>query len=302
MPLFSIQLCINKIASNKIICQDKLKRALKNYFPLSEIFGLFQKSLEDVDSQIRLMGKREKKDRVKRRRYSKFYTPPRPSPVLVGEGDTKGSNFLEWVLFAEAAEGASGTTVGHLFETHTPSTELTGFFNPLAWDNHRRADIITSPAEAAGLRPRLKGHAYFPLCSPPGKSEGLPIHLFVTHTDTATAEDTPVILHRESDFEQSHAGSNVLGYFHIGSAGNQEFCQHLSRTDYSWGLGLNHHPLSDLMRAGCIDNWFTTIITDLDHTDPASSIRRKVFHVTHRRDVNSKLSPGLEDSASLLYF
>ena len=70
MPLFSIQLCINKIASNKIICQDKLKRALKNYFPLSEIFGLFQKSLEDVDSQIRLMGKREKKDRVKRRRYS----------------------------------------------------------------------------------------------------------------------------------------------------------------------------------------------------------------------------------------
>jgi hypothetical protein len=58
MPLFSIQLCINKIASNKIICQDKLKRALKNYFPLSEIFGLFQKSLEDMDSQIRLMGKR----------------------------------------------------------------------------------------------------------------------------------------------------------------------------------------------------------------------------------------------------
>jgi len=36
MPLFSIQLCINKIASNKIICQDKLKRALKNYFPLSD--------------------------------------------------------------------------------------------------------------------------------------------------------------------------------------------------------------------------------------------------------------------------
>jgi hypothetical protein len=29
MPLFSIQLCINKIASNKIICQDKLKREIE---------------------------------------------------------------------------------------------------------------------------------------------------------------------------------------------------------------------------------------------------------------------------------
>ena len=44
--------------------------------------------------------------------------------------------------------------------------------------------------------------------------------LLVLEIDAETAEDTPIILHGESDFKQSHAGSDVLSHLHIGSAGD----------------------------------------------------------------------------------
>ena len=193
----------------------------------------------------------------------------------------KGSNSLEWVLFAETAKGPHGTTLWHFFNSDASSTEFSRFCNALARDNYCRTDIITSPTETAGLRPDFKGHAYFPTHSSSNKSEGFSIHLFVAHPDAETAKDTSIIFHGESDFEQSHAGSNVLRYLHIGSAGDQEFGQHLPCADDSRGLRLNDHPLPDFMGAGSIYKSLTpSVVADLDYTDPTSPIRGKMIYIT----------------------
>jgi hypothetical protein len=131
-----------------------------------------------------------------------------------------GLHSLEWVLFAEAAKGSHGATARHLLHPNASSTEFARLLNSLARNNHPRTNIITSPAEAAGLWPYFKGHAHFSTHASSYKSEGLSVHLFVTHPDTETTEDTPVIFHGKSDFEKPHAGSNVLSHFHIGSTGD----------------------------------------------------------------------------------
>ena len=161
----------------------------------------------------------------------------------------ESSSHSEWVLFAEAAKGPCGTASGHFFETRTPSTELSGLCNTLAWNNHPWADIITSAAEAATFWSDLKGHAHFPTHASSCKSEGLSVHLFVAHPDAEAAEDTSVIFHGESNSEKSHAGGDVLGHFYIGSAGYEEFGRHFSCAHDSWKFGLNHHSFSDLMGA-----------------------------------------------------
>jgi hypothetical protein len=153
--------------------------------------------------------------------------------------------------------------------------------NPLAGNNDAWTHIITSPAETAGLWPDLKRHAHFSAHSSSYKSKGFSIHLFVTHSDAETTEDTPIIFHGKSNFEKPHAGGNVLSDLDIGSARDQEFGKHFSRADDSWGSGLDHYAFLNLMGAGSIDKSLTpSVIADLDHTDPTSSIRRKMVHIT----------------------
>jgi hypothetical protein len=167
-------------------------------------------------------------------------------------------------------------------------------------DNESGADIFTPPAETAGLGPHLKGHAYFPARSPSYKTEGFSIHLLVTHPDTKATKNTAVVFHGEPDFEKPHAGSNVLSDFYVGGTGHEKFSQYLSCLNDPWGFGLNDHPLADSASAGGIDKWFATIDADLHHTDPTSSIRSKIFHITYGRDVNSNFTGRLQNGAPFL--
>ena len=139
---------------------------------------------------------------------------PSLTPIW-GEG-----NKLKGVLLTEATEGSCGATAWHLFETDTSSAELAGICDPLAWNNHPRTDIITSPAETAGLWSDLKRHAHFSAHSSSNKSEGLSIHLFVAHPNTKAAENTTIVLHGKSDFEKTHACRDFLSHLHIGSTGD----------------------------------------------------------------------------------
>jgi hypothetical protein len=141
----------------------------------------------------------------------------------MGEGEGEGTFPLQRVLFAEAAEGSSRATSRHLLETDAPSAEFSGVCNSMAWNNHPRTDIVTSPAETAGFGSNFKGHTHFSTHPSSNKSERLSVHLFITHPDAETAEDTPVIFHGKSNFEEPHPGSDVLSYLHIWSAGHQEF-------------------------------------------------------------------------------
>jgi hypothetical protein len=143
----------------------------------------------------------------------------RDAPGAAIKIEQEGFN-SEWVLFAEAAESAYGATIGHLFNPDTPSAEFSRFCYTLARNNYSRANIITTPAETTGFWPDFKGPAHFSTHSSSYKSECLSIHLFITHPDAEPAEDTSIIFHGKSDFEQSHTGSDVLGYFHIWGAGN----------------------------------------------------------------------------------
>jgi hypothetical protein len=118
----------------------------------------------------------------------KPFTPPL-TPIL-GEG-----NKLKWVLFAKATKGPCGATLWHLLHPDAPSAQFARLFHSLAGDDHARTNIIATPAETAGLWPDFKGHAHFSTHSSPYKSEGLSVHLFITHPDAEAAEDTPVILH-----------------------------------------------------------------------------------------------------------
>jgi hypothetical protein len=45
----------------------------------------------------------------------------------------------------------------------------------------------------------------------------------------------------------------------------------------------------------------SSIVADLDHTDPTSSIRSEIFHIAYRRDVDAKLKGSLENGAPLLH-
>ena len=128
-----------------------------------------------------------------------------------GLGWGKRPPVLERVSIAEAPKSSCGTAAGHFLEAGTPSTEFSGFFHSLAGDDYPGANEIASPAETAGFRPHLEGHAYFSAHSPPGKPERPSAHLFITHADAESAEDTSLVLHRKPDLEDTHAGGNVLG-------------------------------------------------------------------------------------------
>ena len=132
----------------------------------------------------------------------------------------KDSFLLKRVLFAEAAEGSCGTTRRHLLEADTFPTEFPGFFNPLTWNNHPRADIVTSPAETAGFGPNLEGHTYFSTHSSPSKPEGFSVHLLITHPNTEAAENTTIILHGKSNLEQPHTGRYILRHLYVRGAGD----------------------------------------------------------------------------------
>ncbi len=189
-----------------------------------------------------------------------------------------GPSFLEWVLLAEAAKGSIWTAIWDFFNPDASPAELARLCNSLTRNDHSRTDIITPSTESAGFRPDLKGHAYLSTHSPSNKSEGLPIHLLVAHPDAETTKNAPVILHRESDFEQSHASGNVLSHLHIGSARNQELSQHLSGAYDSRGFGLDYHPLPDFVGTGGVDERLASIIADLYHAKSTSSIRREVVY------------------------
>lgn len=159
-------------------------------------------------------------------------------PISKSGMDAQGRQ-LEGVLFAEAAKGSIGTSTWELLGEDTSVAEIARFLNPLARNNHSGADMVTSPTQAAGLRPHLKGHAYFPADASSRKSGRFPIHLFITHANAEAAEDTAVVLHRKAHPGEAHTGSDVLDHLHIGSAGNEKLCQDLSGTGDWRRLGFN---------------------------------------------------------------
>ena len=73
-----------------------------------------------------------------------------------------------------------GTAFILLHRAASPA-KLSRFFDSLARDDDARTDIVATPAQPAGFGPLLEGHAHPAVGPPPGKAQGLPIHLFVAH-------------------------------------------------------------------------------------------------------------------------